>query len=432
MNAALSAAAAALSPAAAALCRLLDAAAADGHTVLPVTVAGAALGGVQLRLENALREVGPAGSGLVSAPTPGLLGFRRTTDAEQSIAAAVHRSSSRNSLFVVDGPAGAPRDAAARDIGTAAVADDAEYLDVETLAAFFAACDDDEAVVLTGDLSGLGSPGPGRAFADIAESGLAVVSRAPADAETTEAALRELADRVAAGRLGDFADPAHAAVLVRATSTAEAAFRVTQLVGDSIPRAFGVDQADIQVLTPMTRGACGVVELTTTLATTLASTRCPKPLLVHDSLGRRWPAVVVVLPPESSGILSRALVYSAVTRARRHISIVDATGAALGEAVKDVPCRRRRTLLPALLGWPTGADAAGITTAQARHGESDDEPATGYASGDSHSRSSASSLSSSSSSLSSVSSVSSSLSSSMPSTGPNGVTSSYAENNASS
>ena len=398
----------ALSPAAAGLCRLLETAAADGHTVVPVAVAGSVLGGVQLRLENALREVGPAGSGLVSAPAPGLLGFRRTTEAEQAIAAAVHRLSSKRALFVVAGPAGAPRDATVREIGSAAVADDAEYLDVETLAAFFAACRDDEPVALTGDLLGLGSPGAGRGFADITESGLADVIHIQADAETTEVMLRQLATAIAAGELGEVDDPTHAAVIVKAASTAEAAYRVIQLVNDSIPRVIGIDPTDIQVLTPMATGGCGTAEL----AMTLASTRCPKPLLVHDSLGRRWPAVVLVLPPESSGVLSRALVYSAVTRATRHVSIVNAAGAALGDAVRHLPSPWRRTLLATLL--------------RAHAGPLGDQPADslpGYLSSDSHSRSSTSSVSSSSAS---------SPSSSMPSTGPNGVTSSYAENSASS
>ncbi|MGH8891268.1 MAG: hypothetical protein ACRDV3_16095 [Acidothermaceae bacterium] len=386
----------ALSPAAAGLCRLLEAASSDGHTVLPVAVAGSVLGGVQLRLENALREIGPAGSGLVSAPAPGLLGFRRTTEAEQAVAAAVDRLSSTGALFVVAGPPGKPRDAAVREIGSAAVADDAEYLDVETLAAFFAACDDDEPVILAGDLVGLGSPGAGRGFADIAESGLAAVTQVLADPEATGVALRQLANAIAAGELGAVSDPTHEAVLVAAASTAEAAYRVTQLVGDSIPRVIGIDPADIQVLTPLVTGGCG----TTELAMTLAASSCGNPLLVHDSLGRRWPAVVLVLPPESSGVLSRSLVYSAVTRATRHISIVNATGAALGDAVRHRPSMRRRTLLGSRLG-------------------------SGYLSSDSHSRSSTSSVSS-------VSSSSSSPSSSMPSTGPNGVTSSYAENSASS
>jgi hypothetical protein len=374
-----------LSPAAARLHRLLDDAATDGHTVVPVAIAGSVLGGVQLRLENALREIGPAGSGLVSAPMPALLGFRRLVEAEQAIASAVVRLAGDRRLCVVTGPAGAPRDAAARAFaeGEAAIADDAEYLDVETLAAFFASCEEHEAVVLTGDLHGLGSPGAGRGFADIAESGLADVVRVDADPTASGSVLRGFAAAVARGELPAVDDPGREVVTVAAASAAEAAHRVRQLVAESIPRAFGVEPAQIQVLTATVGGRCGSASLTAGLAEVGA----PPAMTVHESLGRRWPAVVLALPPESAGVLSRALLHSAVTRPTRHLSIVHAAGAALSDAVRQVPARPRRTLLPRLLA--------------------------GYSSSGSHSSSSSSS-------------------SSPASTGPNGVTSSYAENSASS
>jgi len=385
----MTAAASGLSPASAGLCRLLDASLADGHTVVPVAMAGAALGGVRLRLENALREIGPAGSGLVSAPTPSLLGYRRVVDAEQAVAAAVSRLAGTGRLRVVAGPAGAARDAAAA--GHDAVVDDAEHLDIETLAVLFASCDDGETVVLAGDPCGLGSPGAGRGFADIAESGVVDVVSVDADeADRADQAsggtvLRHLAAAIARGELPAVDDPTREVVTVVASSGAEAAHRVRQLVGDSIPRAVGVDRSQIQVLTPTRAGPCG----SRALAAALHDLGAPAPLTVHESLGRRWPAVVLALPPESSSLLSRPLLYSAVTRAIGHLSIVHAAGGALADAVAATP-RRRRTLLATLLAA---------------------EP-TGYSSSGSHSRSSSSS--------------------STPSTGPNGVTSSYAENSASS
>jgi exodeoxyribonuclease V alpha subunit len=379
-----------LSPAAARLLGLLDRALADGHTVLPVALAGSVLSGAGLRLEVALKELGPAGSGVVSAPTPPLLGLRRVVDAEQVIAAQVETRAAHGQLHVVVGPAGAPRDEAAARFGDAAVvADDAEYLDVETLATFFGGCSDDETVVLTGDLDGLGSPGAGRAFADIAESGLADVVRVAADPATTGPVLRDFAAAVASGELTAVDDPTRELVVVTAGSAAEAAHRVDQLVATSIPRALGIEPANIQVVTTTSTGACGPPALAARLHAAGASSA----LTVHDSLGRRWPAVVLVVAPESAGLLSRQLLYSGITRATRHLSIVQAAGGSFAEAVTSVPSRRRRTLLPQLLHLPAA-----------------------YSSSDSHSSSS-----------SSPSSLSSSVS-----TGPNGVTSSYAENSASS
>jgi exodeoxyribonuclease V alpha subunit len=72
-------------------------------------------------------------------------------------------------------------------------------------------------------------------------------------------------------------------------------------------------------------------------------------ITVHRAQGSEWPGVVVVLPPEAGGMLSRPLVYTALTRAQRHLSIVHASGAALARAVREVDVRPRRTRLAALL-----------------------------------------------------------------------------------
>ncbi|MBV9098383.1 MAG: ATP-binding domain-containing protein, partial [Frankiaceae bacterium] len=70
---------------------------------------------------------------------------------------------------------------------------------------------------------------------------------------------------------------------------------------------------------------------------------------VHRAQGSEWPAVVMVLPPEASGMLSRPLVYTALTRAQRHLSIVHAAGAAVARGVREVGARPRRTRLARLL-----------------------------------------------------------------------------------
>jgi exodeoxyribonuclease V alpha subunit len=77
-------------------------------------------------------------------------------------------------------------------------------------------------------------------------------------------------------------------------------------------------------------------------------------ITVHRAQGSEWPGVVVVVPPEAGGMLSRPLIYTALTRAQKHLSIVHASGAALARAVREVDVRPRRTRLAALL-----ADALG-------------------------------------------------------------------------
>ena len=236
------------------LARLLEAAAVDGHTVVPVAVAGSVLSGRGTRLEVAMREVGPAGSGVVSAPTASLVGLRSLVTAEQSIARAVLALAAAGRLRVVVGPAGAARGEASSIDANAVVADDCEYLDVETLATFLESCADDETVVLAGDLAGLGSPGAGRAFADIAESGVAPVTQVGLDGWAGGAVLRGFAAAVAAGTPSVVDDPTRELVIVQATTGAEVAHRVVQLVRDSIPRAFGLAPPDVQVLTVTTKG----------------------------------------------------------------------------------------------------------------------------------------------------------------------------------
>lgn len=72
-------------------------------------------------------------------------------------------------------------------------------------------------------------------------------------------------------------------------------------------------------------------------------------ITVHRAQGSEFPAVVVVLPPEAGGMLSRPLVYTALTRAQRHLSVVHAIGPALARAVRHVGARPRRTRLRKLL-----------------------------------------------------------------------------------
>jgi exodeoxyribonuclease V alpha subunit len=78
-------------------------------------------------------------------------------------------------------------------------------------------------------------------------------------------------------------------------------------------------------------------------------------ITVHRAQGSEFPAVVVVLPPEASGMLSRPLVYTALTRAQQHLSVVHAAGGAVARAVRTIGAVPRRTRLRELLGEHTVA-----------------------------------------------------------------------------
>jgi len=66
---------------------------------------------------------------------------------------------------------------------------------------------------------------------------------------------------------------------------------------------------------------------------------------VHRAQGSEFPAVVAVMPMEAGGMLSRPLVYTALTRAQRHLSIVHSAGPRLAHAVRQVGSKPRRTWL---------------------------------------------------------------------------------------
>ena len=213
------------------------------------------------------------------------------------------------------------------------------------------------------------------------------------------------------GELPPVDSPDREVVVVPAAGSTEAARRVVQLVTDSIPRALGIDPGSVQVVTPVHRGAAGTIELNralkarlnpgegtvwgfdpgdrvvatanhldleptgfangevgvvtgtgegslqvaftsgpvTVTGQALSDLRHGWAITVHRAQGSEWPGVVVVLPPEAGGMLSRPLVYTALTRAQRHLSIVHATGAALARAVREVDVRPRRTRLARLL-----------------------------------------------------------------------------------
>ncbi|GAA4896546.1 AAA family ATPase [Streptomonospora salina] len=63
--------------------------------------------------------------------------------------------------------------------------------------------------------------------------------------------------------------------------------------------------------------------------------------------GGRWPAVVAVFPPETR--VSRPQVYTALTTARRHLSVVQAAGPALAQGVRDNAALERTTRLVQVL-----------------------------------------------------------------------------------
>jgi exodeoxyribonuclease V alpha subunit len=292
------------------------------------------------------------------------------------------------------------------------VVDEASMLDVELADALLSACSDGTHLVLVGDAAQLPSIGAGRVLGDLIDSATIPVTELTTLYRQDEGGtIARLAKAVREGDLPPVDDPTHEVVVVAARGSAEAAHRVVQLVTDSIPRVLGIAAQQVQVVTPVHRGGAGTLALNAALKAKLnpgtgkrrfdvgdrvvatANHLEAEPfgyangevgtvaevegdgtvtvdfasgpaevkgkaladlvhgwaITVHRAQGSEFPAVVVVVPPEAGGMLSRPLVYTAMTRAQRHLSVVHAAGPMLGRAVRRVGAVPRRTRLRRLL-----------------------------------------------------------------------------------
>ncbi|MEV7858826.1 helix-hairpin-helix domain-containing protein [Streptomyces hirsutus] len=287
---------------------------------------------------------------------------------------------------------------------------DAPQLDVETAALVTESLPDGSRLLLAGDPGVLWSVGPGRVFADLLAARVCpqIASRRP-----DPGPLGELVSGIGAGELNQVAAPGKEVVIVPVRDPGEAVHRTVQLVVDSVPRAIGVPAEETQVITPGHGGAVGTRALNAALKERLnpgpgrfggfdpgdriayspargrtvpgrvvkagadglhlscageavvvpqewveQSVRHGWALTAHQAMGSRWPAVVVVLPGDAVQALSRPWVYTAFSRADRHLSVVHGVEQALPRAVAEVPAKPRTTRLPVLLA-PQVPAAAG-------------------------------------------------------------------------
>ncbi|MFD3843332.1 helix-hairpin-helix domain-containing protein [Streptomyces sp. NPDC058642] len=279
---------------------------------------------------------------------------------------------------------------------------DAPQLDVESAALLTESLPDGARLVLAGDPAVLWSAGPGRVFGDLLAARVCpqIASRRP-----DPGPLGELVSGIGIGELNQVEAPGKEVVIVPARDAGEAVHRTVQLVADSVPRAIGVPPEETQVITPGHGGAAGTRALNAALkerlnpgpgrfggfdpgdrvaysptpgrtvpghvvkadAEGLHLTCAGEPVVVpkervedsvrhgwaltaHQAAGGRWPAVVVVLPGDATQALTRPWVYTAFSRAERHLSVVQGADQALPRAVAEIQPKPRTTRLPVLLG----------------------------------------------------------------------------------
>ncbi|WP_046732798.1 helix-hairpin-helix domain-containing protein [Streptomyces humi] len=377
------------------------AAASGGAAELARAVAGHGLvlhtGGEAARPEPAALLAAARAAGLrafAAAHTPD--GCRQLTAPQEDGAAAVGTVAG-----LLAGAEGPGRDAeGALDLDLLIVLD-APQLDVESAAMVVEALPDGARLVLSGDPAVLWSAGPGRVFADLLAARVCpqLASRTP-----DPGPLGELVSGIGVGELLQVDAPGKEVVIVPVRDAGEAVHRTVQLVADSVPRAIGVPAEQTVVITPGHGGAAGTRALNTALKERLnpgpgrfggfdpgdriayspapgrtlpgrvvkadgdglhlscaggpvvvskeqveQSVRHGWAVTAHQAAGGRWPAAVVVLPGDAAQSLSRPWVYTAFSRAERHLSVVHGVEQALPRAVAEALPKPRTTRLPLLL-----------------------------------------------------------------------------------
>ena len=165
------------------------------------------------------------------------------------------------------------------------VVDEASMVDLHLMAALLQALPDEAALVLVGDADQLPPVGPGQALADIIQSRVAPVARLnEIFRQAAESDIVKNAHRVIKGRMPVFrGSETPDAFGVRAGDAEEAILKVLDLVTTRIPEGFGIEQAGIQVLTPVNRGNIG----TRTLNARLQAALNPSPGPMIEQGGQR-------------------------------------------------------------------------------------------------------------------------------------------------
>jgi exodeoxyribonuclease V alpha subunit len=167
------------------------------------------------------------------------------------------------------------------------------------------------------------------------------VHRGPAGTLALNAALKaELNPQPAGGRAGFRFDPGDRVVATANHLEAAPTGFANGEVGTVVKVSGRVVTIDFGTDTPALSEVSGK---------TLADITHGWAITVHRAQGSEFAAVVVVLAPEASRMLSRPLVYTALTRARQHLSVVHGSGPALARAVREIGATPRRTMLASAL-----------------------------------------------------------------------------------
>jgi exodeoxyribonuclease V alpha subunit len=298
------------------------------------------------------------------------------------------------------------------------IVDEASMIDLALARSLLQALPERARLVIVGDADQLPSVAAGAVLRDVISSGVVpVIALTRVFRQAEQSSIVSCAHAILHGmepRGADNADGGADFFVIERTDEAQAAATIEKLVKERIPERFGFDpRADVQVLSPMRRGACGTTALNQRLQAALnpsgaslkrgsdtfrigdrvmqlrndydkeiyngdqgritrvaedgatldiefdgKSVRFLSSELeditlsyastIHKSQGSEYPAVVVPLLMSHFIMLSRNLLYTAVTRARK-LCVVVGDPKALRLALSEVKRELRNTRLEARL-----------------------------------------------------------------------------------
>src|SRR5919202_1260467 len=139
------------------------------------------------------------------------------------------------------------------------VVDETSMVDVMLMHALLKAVPDRAALLLVGDVDQLPSVGPGQVLADVIESGaVPVVRLTEIFRQAAESRIVVNAHRINRGEMPDLVPQEGSDFyFVEAADAPEGLRKLLALVRERIPRRFGLDARDVQVLCPMNWGGLG-------------------------------------------------------------------------------------------------------------------------------------------------------------------------------
>lgn len=216
-------------------------------------------------LTEALLSIIAAGRLKVALAAPTGRAARRMAEQAGREAKTLHR------LLEIDPATGGFRRSASEPLeADVVIVDEMSMVDVPLMAALAEALPAQAALILVGDVDQLPSVGPGQVLADVIASGRVPVARLTEifrQAEESRIVVNahrinrgEMPETGGGGALSDF-------YVIEARGAEDALAKLIEVVGNRIPRAFGLDpMRDVQVITPMQKGLCGTRNLNDRLA----------------------------------------------------------------------------------------------------------------------------------------------------------------------